>query len=134
MHCSVRTWGGMLAVYLVAYLLGLYRLLPPFIGAHASNFALTGAVFLGVAYRPLCRSGTTWPRLALLMVPFALVNVVVELFLSSDVLSVGSLDVGAFNTTDPVDLVAGLVALALIAATVWIANRPPAIDIEEQPG
>lgn len=128
-----RIYIALLAVFLVIYVLGLYDLLlPRVLDDHASNFSLTGAVFVLVTYRPLTRDGTTWSRLGLLFAVFALLNAVVELFVSSDRLRVAGVDVGAFNTTDPLDLLAGLLALVVIAATILMAaERGPRPGADE---
>ena len=73
---------------------------------------------------PLVRSGLTRRGLLLGLLPFALLNVVVELFLDSSVLEKAGIPVGRFNTADPLDLVSGLLALLVVAVVVLLTARP----------
>jgi hypothetical protein len=130
-----KTYLGLLALFAVLYVLRMSGLLrPAFVADHASNFYLTGALVLIVGYVPLVRSGFTRRRLLLGLLPFALLNVVVELFLDSRVLEKAGVPVGRFNTADPLDLVGGLLALVVVAVVVLITAGPRGGGSGDVPG
>ena len=120
-----KTYIRLFAMFVILYVLRMSSLLrPALVADHASNFYLTGALVLIVGYVPLVRSGFTRRRLLLGLLPFALLNLVVELFLDSRVLEKAGIPVGRFNTADPLDLVGGLLALVVVAVVVLLTARP----------
>lgn len=120
-----RTYWILLAVFITAYLARITSIpLPDGISNHLSNFALTGGVFMASSYVLLVRRGFSVRSLLLWMLPLAVANIVVELFLDSATLKSRGLDVGAFNAADPLDMAAGLLALAVIAAVVSLRSVP----------
>ena len=124
MTISKKAYVGLFAVFVVLYVLRMSGLLhPALVADHASNFYLTGALVLIVGYVPLVRNGFTRRGLLLGLLPFALLNVVVELILDSRVLEEAGLPVGRFNTADPLDLVGGLLALVVVAVVVLVSAR-----------
>lgn len=127
MTISKRVWAAMLTACVILYVLRMAGLLPAgVIADHASNVYLTGVAFLLICYRLLVTRGFTRRSLALALLPFALLNVVVELVLDSSLFEGAGLEIGAFNTADPLDMVAGLLGLVLIAAVVLISARETA--------
>ena len=126
MTSSKKAYVCLFAVFVVLYVLRMSGLLrPALVADHASNFYLTGALVLIVGYVPLVRNGFTRRGLLLGLLPFALLNVVVELILDSRVLEEAGLPVGRFNTADPLDLVGGLLALVVVAVVVLVSARSP---------
>ena len=124
MTISKKAYVGLSAVFAVLYVLRMSGLLrPALVADHASNFYLGGARVLIVGYVPLVRNGFTRRGLLLGLLPFALLNVVVELILDSRVLEEAGLPVGRFNTADPLDLVGGLLALVVVAVVVLVSAR-----------
>ena len=124
MTITKKVYVGLFAVFAVLYVLRMSGLLrPALVADHASNFYLTGALVLIVGYVPLVRNGFTRRGLLLGLLPFALLNVVVELILDSRVLEEAGLPVGRFNTADPLDLVGGLLALVVVAVVVLVSAR-----------
>lgn len=89
-------------------------LLPGILAAHISNFAITGGIYLLSDYPQLLKKGFTRKSLLLAMLPFALVNVVMELFVRVDTIRLGTMHIDNFNTPDPVDMVFGFAALLVI--------------------
>ena len=124
MTISKKAYVCLFAVFVVLYVLRMSGLLrPALVADHASNFYLTGALVLIVGYVPLVRNGFTRRGLLLGLLPFALLNVVVELFLDSRVLEKAGIPVGRFNTADPLDLVGGVLALVVVAVVVLVSAR-----------
>jgi hypothetical protein len=125
---SPRAYWSLLAVFIAAYLVRITGApLPDVIASHISNFALTGALVMGAGYVLFRKRGYTTRRLLLELAPFAALNIIIELFVDSDLFRFLGVDIGNFNTADPWDIAGGLLALALIAVVASLegAKRQP---------
>ena len=137
-----RIFAALLAVFIVAYLWRMSGQLEiDGVTSHLSNFYLTGAAVTLIAGKrafveaddgagPASPSTARSPhrrRALLAAAAFAAVNVVGEI-----VLAIGNVDeainraMGNVNTTDPLDGVAGLVAVALVVALLPRPRARPA--------
>ncbi len=105
----------LLSGFVICYILKVLDFpLPTIIYNHISNFAILGGLFLLVNYDLFFKKQYTKKKLALTMLPFALFNVFLEIFVRVDVIRVSFVEFVNFNTPDTVDAVFGILALILI--------------------
>jgi hypothetical protein len=109
----------MLAVFGVPFALRVLGVTTPeFVMLHISNFAITGLVFLIAGYGNLVIKGFTHRRLIIELGLFAMINVVFELFINVQDVTFGIVTFEGLNTSDPLDLVYGLLAVMLLYAVI----------------
>jgi hypothetical protein len=111
---------ALLGLFAACYLVRLYELPIPYVTSHISNFAITGGVYMIGAHELLSRKPMSQQKFLLSLLPYAIINIVMELFVRVDTLRIDIVSFTNFNTPDPIDAVFGLAALALIW---WVMMR-----------
>lgn len=105
----------LLSIFVFSYILKVLEFpLPSIVYNHISNFAILGGLFLIVNYDLLIKKQYTKKSLMRAMLPFALFNIILELFVRVDTIKVGFVEFVNFNTPDPIDAGFGILALVLI--------------------
>lgn len=105
----------MLAVFGLPFVLRVAGLTTPeFFMLHVSNFAITGLVFLIASYNNLIYKGFSQQRLIIELGLYAVINGVLELFINVQDITFSIVIFEDFNTSDPLDLVYGLLAVVLL--------------------
>jgi hypothetical protein len=105
----------MLAVFGVPFAMRVLGITTPeFVMLHVSNFAITGLVFLIAGYSNLVSRGFTHKRLIVELGLYAMINVVFELFINVQYVTFDIVTFEGLNTSDPLDLVYGLLAVMLL--------------------
>ena len=114
----------MLAVFGLPFVLRVVGLTTPeFFMLHISNFAITGLVFLIAGYNNLIYKGFTQQRLIIELGLYAVINLVLELFINVQDITFSIVTFEDFNTSDPLDLVYGLLAVVLLYVVVMRESR-----------
>jgi hypothetical protein len=109
----------MLAVFGVPFALRVLGVTTPeFVMLHISNFAITGLVFLIAGYGNLVNKGFTHRRLIVELGLFAMINVIFELLINVQDVTFGIVTFEGLNTSDPLDLAYGLLAVVLLYVVI----------------
>lgn len=105
----------LLTLFITCFLLRVNEIpLPGILMSHISNFAITGGLFMLSSDSLLLNKPFSRKRLLLELLPFAILNIVIELFVRVDTIRIGIVEFVNFNTPDVIDMVFGLLSLVLV--------------------
>ncbi len=95
-----------------------------FLWPHASNFGITGISLLLALRIPLTKNGYTNKLLKTEAIIGIIINIVVETVLDiGDIPLPGGITYTHFNTADPLDMLAGIMAVVLVVAIVKLNSK-----------
>jgi hypothetical protein len=100
---------------------------PAFISDHITNFAITGMLFLIASDTIIFGKPFSKRRLALELLPFGILNVILELFIRADTIKIGMVSFVNFNTPDPFDLAFGMIAVVVLYLVILKYSVPEAV-------
>jgi hypothetical protein len=109
------------AFFIATFIVRATNVMPRgFFYQHISNFSITGVLFLDLTRKLLLKKGFSRKQLLIRALPFALLNVIIELFIRVDTLRLpGGVNFVEFNTPDPIDMVFGILAVLLVLALMF---------------
>lgn len=104
---------ALFALFALSFLTRNMETAPDIVSLHASNFSITGILFMATVAVPVLVLGFKRNNLLKYALPLLLANVVMELFINVDTIHLLGIDITNFNTPDSIDMVFGLAALAV---------------------